>query len=87
MDGIPTAGRIVLRILVRPRLWPIALTEVLVLARPGWWRHWPPLPRPDAAYLRFRLHTAYGDGRGTVEPGDVVDYLEWCRRMRQIGRR
>ena len=35
--------------------------QVALLAAPGWWRRWPPLPVPDRRYLRFRLQTAYGD--------------------------
>ena len=45
----------------RPWLWPVAVRQTLRLARPGWWRRWPPLPLPDPSYLRFRLQTAYGD--------------------------
>ncbi len=30
----------------RPRLWPVAVRQTLRLARPGWWRRWPPVPRP-----------------------------------------
>jgi hypothetical protein len=70
----------------RPGLWPAALHQVRVLARPGWWRRWPPAPIPDPAYFRFRLQVAYGDG-GTVDAKDVVDYLEWCRQMRRLGPR
>jgi hypothetical protein len=66
---------------VRPRLWRVALTQTLRLAAPGWWRRWPPLPLPDAGYLRFRLQTAYGDGARGPAPGDVVAYLRWCRRF------
>ncbi len=55
------------------------------LAPTGWWRRWPPLPRPDPAYLRFRLQTAYGDPGRDPDPGDVVTYLRWCRRRRREG--
>jgi hypothetical protein len=34
---------------------------------------------PDAAYLRFRMITAYGDPHHEPEPADLVTYLEWCR--------
>jgi hypothetical protein len=34
---------------------------------------------PDAAYLRFRMVTAYGDPQHEPEPEDLVTYLEWCR--------
>ena len=74
------AGTAVLR---RPWLWGVALRQLLVLAVPGWWRRWPPVPRPDPAYLRFRLQTAYGDDRPPA-PGDVVTYLHWCRGWRRV---
>lgn len=67
----------------RPRLWRVAIRQGLRLASPGWWRRWPPLPRPDPAYVRFRLLTAYGDPGARPAPADVVAYLEWCRRWRR----
>jgi hypothetical protein len=70
---------------IRPGLWPTAVTEALLLAEPGWWRHWPPLPLPAPAYLHFRVHTAYGDAVGRMNAAEVVDYLKWCRRMRVLG--
>jgi hypothetical protein len=66
---------------VRPRLWGVAVGQVLRLAAPGWWRRWPPLPLPDPAYLRFRMQTAFGDPEAAPTPADVVAYLEWCRRF------
>jgi hypothetical protein len=38
---------------------------------------------PDAAYLRFRLVTQYGDPAHEPDPDDVVAWLEWCRRLRR----
>ena len=70
-----------LTVAVRPRLWGVAVVQCLRLAAPGWWRRWPPLPLPDPGYLRFRLQTAYGDRVDGPPPGDVVAYLEWCRRF------
>jgi hypothetical protein len=63
----------------RPALWPTAVGQVARLARPGWWRRWPPLPLPDRAYLEFRVRTAYGGPDRAVEPGDVLAWLAWCR--------
>lgn len=79
--GADTKGwaRIGMAVAVRPRLWAVAVQQVLVLAVPGWWRQWPPLPLPDEAYLRFRLQTQYGDPAHRPEPADVVTYLHWCR--------
>jgi hypothetical protein len=70
---------VTLAVLARPDLWLTALGRVVRLARPGWWRRWPPLPAPDPAYLRFRLQTQYGDPDREPEPTDVVAYLRWCR--------
>ena len=64
----------------RPDLWPAALVTLGRLAPPGWWRRAPHLPVPDERYLAFRMETAYGDPTHPLEPGDLVDYLEWCRR-------
>lgn len=66
-------------VLVRPGLWPIAVVQLFRLAPTGWWRRWPPLPRPDPGYLRFRLQTAYGDPDREPDATDLVTYLEWCR--------
>jgi hypothetical protein len=76
-------ARVVAAVAVRPWLWPAATAQVLRLARPGWWHHWPPLPLPDTALWRFRMETAYG-GAGDAEPdaGDVRSFLRWSRDMR-----
>lgn len=73
-------------VLARPGLWATAGREVVLLAGRGWWRRWPPLPMPDKSYLRFRMQTAYGDPDRTPEPGDVVAWLQWCKRMRAMAR-
>lgn len=69
-------------VLLRPRLWGTALHQGMRLARPGWWRRAPWLPLPDADYLAFRFETQYGGG--SPRPRDLVDYLEWCRGMRDV---
>lgn len=73
------AARAAVAVLTRPRLWGVASAQILRLAAPGWWRRWPPLPRPDPGYLRFRMQTAYGDADHDPPPADVVAYLRWCR--------
>jgi hypothetical protein len=71
-------------VLGRPGLWPTAMALAFRMARPGWWRRWPPLPSPPPAYATFRLHTALGeDPDARLEPAEVVAYLEWCRRMKR----
>ncbi len=66
---------------VRPGLWSVAVRQGLRLAVPGWWRRWPPVPRPDPDYVRFRLQTAFGDAGEPPAPTDVVAYPQWCRRF------
>ena len=77
-------ARAVVAIVLRPRLWPTAAVELGRMAPEGWWRRWPPLPRPDPAYLRFRMQTAYGDASAVPSEHELVDYLEWCRRMNSL---
>ena len=52
------------------------------LARAGWWASPPFLPVPDAAWLRFRLETQYGDPPHPPVAADVVTWLEWARPNR-----
>ena len=67
-------------LLRRPDLWITGARSAADLARPGWWRRPPFLPGPDRDWLHFRLVTAYGgDGTATIEPGDLVTWLEWRR--------
>jgi hypothetical protein len=73
-----------LAVSLRPTLWGIALSQVVRLARPGWWKRAPFLPVPDAEYLRFRLVTAYGDPNRAPDPADVVTYLHWCRAWPRV---
>jgi hypothetical protein len=82
----PAVGARALRgLLGRPDLWLTAVRTGLAVVDPGWWRRWPPRPRPPEAYATFRHQTMFG-----VEPGpglggdDLVAYLDWCRRMRAL---
>ena len=66
----------------RPWLWWIAVVEAARLAPDGWWRSWPPVPRPADELWRFRMESAYGGAGDAVPPADDVRrVLEWCRRM------
>lgn len=83
--------RAALAVAVRPRLWRPALTMVLRMAPRGWWRRWPPLPGPSGAYAAFRVRTAVGGPNGErnsrpLDAAEVVDFLEWCRRMALLSR-
>lgn len=71
-------------VLLKPRLWAVAVTEVVLHAPRGWWRRWPPLPRPAPEWFAFRMETAYGDPERRPDARDVVAWLEWCRDMRRL---
>lgn len=79
------ASRVIARALVRhPELWLAALTETARLARPRWWRAFPPRPLPTPELWRFRMVTAYGgEGDRAPDASDVVSFVHWCRDMRR----
>ena len=81
-QGVATG--VLVALLRRPDLWPTAVGQLFRLAAPGWWRRRPFLPLPDPDYLAFRLQTMYGDPAHRPEPGDVVVYLDWCRKYRRL---
>lgn len=44
----------------------------------GWWRRPPFMPLPDAAWIHFRLETAYGgDGTTPIAADELITWLEW----------
>lgn len=81
---LPPRAAAVMAVVWRPALWSTAVSQVLLLAGPGWWRRWPPVPAPDQAYWHFRMETAYGSGDAFPGSGDVVAYLSWCRAMNKM---
>jgi hypothetical protein len=54
------------------------------LAPSGWWRRRPFVPRPDPAWLRFRLQANTGDPDRPPQPDEVVAYLRWCRQFQGL---
>jgi hypothetical protein len=64
-------------VLRHPGMWASTLRLLARMVRPQWWRRAPFLPLPDAAYVRFRLETAYGDD-GVPSADDLIAYLRWC---------
>ena len=47
-----------------------------------WHRRWPFLPLPNRDYVRWRMHTAYGDHDAVPSPEDVVRYARWVGQGR-----
>jgi len=69
----------IVRVVARhPALWATAARQARRSVPRRWWRRPPFLPIPDAAYVEFRMETAFGSG-GRPEAADVVRWLTWCR--------
>ena len=75
---------IVVAVIGAPHLWATSVRQIWRLARSDWWRRAPYLPIPSAGYLAFRLETQYGSKVHGSVAEDVLNYLEWCRRMGRL---
>jgi hypothetical protein len=74
-------ARLTGRALMNPRVALDLLTLAWAFRRRNWWRRAPFVPLPDAAYLEWRLHTAYGDELTLPPVEDVVRFAQWRRRI------
>jgi hypothetical protein len=70
------------RALVRPRLLANLVATGWRFRRRDWFRRPPFLPLPPHDYMRWRLHTAYGDEHGAPSAGELEAYVRWSARMR-----
>ncbi|HXE57743.1 MAG TPA: hypothetical protein VNK43_07075 [Gemmatimonadales bacterium] len=73
-----------LRALVRPRLAIDLLRTAWAFRRRAWWMSPPFLPLPDRTYLRWRMHTAYGDEEAVPPADDVVRFARWRRETMRL---
>src|SRR5689334_21656210 len=48
----------------------------------GWYRRFPFLPLPSRKYVRWRMHTAYGEYDSVPPVEDVVRYARWAGRAK-----
>jgi hypothetical protein len=48
--------------------------------RRRWYARFPFLPLPAPAYLRWRMHTAYGHDSAVPPADDVIRYARWAAR-------
>lgn len=75
-------SRLVLTLAVRALLSPGTAAALLRVGwrfrRREWWRHAPFLPLPDRTYLRWRMHTVYGDDRVVPPADDVIRFARWA---------
>lgn len=44
----------------------------------GWYRRFPFLPLPAREYVRWRMHTAYGDHDAVPPAEDIERYARWA---------
>ena len=79
MRGLIT--RLAGRALLNPRVAIDLLALTWAFRRREWWRRAPFLPVPDAEYLAWRLHTAYGEERDVPPVEDVLRFARWRRRI------
>jgi hypothetical protein len=64
----------------RPATGAALLRVAWRFRRRGWWRRFPWLPLPSRDYVRWRMHTAYGDDDIVPPASDVVRYARWAVR-------
>ena len=82
----PTVFGLFLRLLPHALIHPQDAWALLVVAwrfrRMRWWRRFPFLPLPARDYLRWRMHTAYGDHDAVPPVEDAIRYARWAARVR-----
>ena len=66
------------RAAVRPSLAADLLRVAWRFRERRWWRRFPFLPLPAREYVRWRMHTAYGDGDFVPPVEDVIRYARWA---------
>lgn len=69
------------RVIRHPRLAADLLGVAWRFRSRNWWRRPPFLPLPDSDYLRWRMHTAYGDDDAVPPAEDVARYAKWSREQ------
>jgi hypothetical protein len=69
------------RALANPRVAWDLLSLAWAMRTRGWYRTPPFLPVPPAEYLRWRMHTAYGDENALPPLRDVLRYARWRRDL------
>ena len=82
MPWLRVALTLALRAAVRPGLAADLLRVAWRVRARGWYRRPPFLPLPPAEYVRWRMHTAYGDEDAVPPAEDVERYARWVGRQR-----
>jgi len=67
------------RAVLNPRVAADLLSLVWAFRRRDWYRRSPFLPIPPAEFVRWRMHTAYGDEHAVPPVDDVLRFAHWRR--------
>jgi len=67
-----------LRAMRRPKLGIALLRVAWRFRAQDWYRRFPFLPMPDPTYVKWRMHTAYGDYDAIPPAADVERYAMWA---------
>jgi len=68
---------LMLRSMRSPRLGVDLLRVAWRFRARGWYRRFPFLPLPAREYVRWRMHTAYGDHDAVPPVDDIERYARW----------
>lgn len=79
MAWLGLLGGLTVRIIRDPSLLPALALLAWRFRKREWYRRFPFLPYPDPTYLRWRMHTAYGDERSVPPARDVERYARWVK--------
>jgi hypothetical protein len=66
--------------IVRPALAADLLRVAWRFRKRDWMRQFPFLPLPSTEYVRWRMHTAYGDYAAVPPARDIERYARWAVR-------
>ncbi|MEP6691731.1 MAG: hypothetical protein ABJD07_11290 [Gemmatimonadaceae bacterium] len=77
MSWISLSATLALRAVRRPTLAVDLLRVAWYFRRRRWWARPPFLPLPDRDYVRWRMHTAYGEHEIVPPAEDVIRYARW----------
>lgn len=77
---IGLTGALFVRAVVSPSLARDLLRMVWRFRRRRWFLRPPFLPVPSREYLRWRMHTAYGDADVVPPVDEVIRYARWAGR-------
>ena len=80
MGWLRLSTSLVVRSLRHPATGVALLRVAWRFRRRGWWHRPPFLPLPDRTYLRWRMHTAYGEHDVVPPADDVIRYARWAVR-------